>query len=129
VGFRLRLPRAPRRTVLLIDDNLDILELYQRYLQQRHYHAVTVQGGAEALRLASQLQPQANVLDLMMPEQDGWEILQWLTNHPDTHKIPVVICSILRARQLAMALGAAAFLEKPVDEMEFLGVLDTLTAR
>jgi CheY-like chemotaxis protein len=129
VGFRLRLPRAPRRTVLLIDDNLDILELYQRYLQQRHYQAVTVQGGAEALRLASQLQPQAIVLDLMMPEQDGWEILQWLTNHPDTHKIPVVICSILRARQLAMALGAAAFLEKPVDETEFLGVLDTLTAR
>jgi CheY-like chemotaxis protein len=128
LGFSLRLPRVPRRTVLLVDDNSDILELYQRYLQQRYYRAVSVQSGGEALRLASQLQPQAIVLDLMLPEQDGWEILQRLTNHPDTQAIPVVICSILRARQLALALGAAAFLEKPVDETEFLGVLDTLTS-
>lgn len=128
VGFCLRLPRVPRRTVLLVDDNSDILELYQRYLLQRYYQSVPVQSGGEALRLASQLQPQVIVLDLMLPEQDGWEILQRLTNHPDTHQIPVVICSILRARQLALALGAAAFLEKPVEEMDFLGVLDTLMA-
>ncbi len=128
VGFRLRMPRVARRTVLLVDDNSDILELYQRYLQQRPYQVVPVQQGRDALRLASQLQPQVIVLDLMLPEQDGWEILQRLNNHPDTHAIPVVICSILRARQLALALGAAAFLEKPVDEMEFLGVLDSLTA-
>jgi CheY-like chemotaxis protein len=128
VGFTLHLPRVPRRTVLLVDDNSDILELYQRYLQPREYRAVSVQSGGEALRLASQLHPHAIVLDLMLPEQDGWEILQRLTNHPDTHSIPVVICSILRARQLAMALGAAAFLEKPVDEMALIGVLDTLTA-
>jgi len=64
----------------------------------------------------------------MLPEQDGWEILQRLTNHPDTQTIPVVICSILRARQLALALGASAFLEKPVDETEFLRVLDPLSA-
>lgn len=127
LGFRLLLPHVPRRTVLLVDDNGDILELYQRYLQQGHYQAVPVQSGAQALMVASQLQPQAIVLDLMMPEQDGWEILQRLTNHPDTQGIPVVICSILRARQLALALGAAAFLEKPVDEMEFLGILETLT--
>jgi CheY-like chemotaxis protein len=129
VGFRLRLPCMPRRTVLLVDDNSDILDLYQRYLQQRHYQAVPVQSGGVALRLASQLQPHAIVLDLMLPEQDGWEILQRLTNHPDTQQIPVVICSILRARQLALALGAAAFLEKPVEETEFLGVIDTITAR
>ncbi len=128
IGFRLVLPRVPRRTVLLVDDNGDILELYQRYLQQGHYQAVPVQSGAQALTVASELRPQAIVLDLMLPEQDGWEILQRLTNHPDTQAIPVVICSILRARQLALALGAAAFLEKPVDEMEFLGVLETLTA-
>jgi CheY-like chemotaxis protein len=127
IGFRLVLPRVPRRTVLLVDDNGDILELYQRYLQQGHYQAVPVQSGAEALMVASELRPQAIVLDLMLPEQDGWEILQRLTNHPDTQAIPVVICSILRARQLALALGAAAFLEKPVDEMEFLEVLETLT--
>ncbi len=127
IGFRLWLPRVPRRTVLLVDDNGDVLELYQRYLQQGYYQAVPAQSGRQALQLARQLQPQVIVLDLMLPEQDGWEILQRLTNHPDTQTIPVVICSILRARQLALALGAAAFLEKPVDEVEFLGVLNTLT--
>jgi CheY-like chemotaxis protein len=125
-GFTLHLPRVPRRTVLLVDDNNDILELYQRYLQQREYRAISVQSGGEALRLASQLQPQAIVLDLMLPEQDGWEILQRLTNHPATQSIPVIICSILRARQLALALGAAAFLEKPVDETTLLTMLDKL---
>lgn len=128
VGFSLRLPSMPRRSVLLVDDNGDILELYQRYLQQGYYHAVAVQKGADALRLASQLHPQIIVLDLMLPEQDGWEILQQLSNHPDTHGIPVVICSILRARQLALALGAAAFLEKPVDEVEFLNVIEAVAA-
>jgi CheY-like chemotaxis protein len=128
IGFCLRLPRIPWRTVLLVDDNSDILELYQRYLQQRSYRSIAVQSGGEALQLASQLQPEAIVLDLMLPEQDGWEVLQRLTNHPDTQQIPVVICSILRARQLALALGAAAFLEKPVDEMQFVSVLDSLTA-
>lgn len=128
IGFRLQLPCVPRRTVLLVDDNGDVLELYQRYLQQGYYQAVQAQSGRQALQLASQLHPQVIVLDLMLPEQDGWEILQRLNNHPDTQEIPVVICSILRARQLALALGAAAFLEKPVDEMEFLGVLNRLTA-
>ena len=126
IGFSLRLPCLPRRTVLLVDDNSDILELYQRYLQHRYYRTVAVQSGGEALQVASQLQPHAIVLDLMLPEQDGWEILQCLTNHPDTQEIPVIICSILRARQLALALGAAAFLEKPVAEMELVALLDSL---
>ncbi len=129
VGFRLRLPCMARRSVLLIDDNVDILELYQRYLQQGYHHAIAAQNGTDALRLARQLRPQVIVLDLMLPEQDGWEILQQLSNHPDTADIPIVICSILRARQLALALGAAAFLEKPVDEEEFLRVIETLAAQ
>lgn len=127
IGFRLWLPRMPRQTVLLVDDNGDVLELYQRYLQQGYYQAVPAQTGHQALQLARELQPQVIVLDLMLPEQDGWEILQRLANHPDTQGIPVVICSILRARQLAMALGAAAFLEKPVNEAEFLTALSMLT--
>ncbi|RIK45356.1 MAG: hypothetical protein DCC57_16680 [Chloroflexi bacterium] len=127
-GYRLRLPSVPRRTILLVDDNGDMLALYQRYLQQAAYQTVAVQSGREALRLASRLRPRAIVLDLMLPEQDGWEILQRLTNHPETQAIPVVICSILRARPLALALGAAAFLEKPVDERELLAVLAALPA-
>lgn len=124
----LQLPISHERTILIIDDNADILELFQRYLHPHHYRVVTAQTGREALNLARQLQPWAITLDLMMPEIDGWELLQILQNQPETQHIPLIVCSVLRQKDLALALGAAAFLEKPLSEQALLVVLNTLEA-
>jgi CheY-like chemotaxis protein len=59
----------------------------------------------------------------MMAGQDGWETLQLLKNHPDTHDIPVLICSVLPEHDLARFLGAAELLEKPVTRPALLAAL------
>ncbi|NOZ29497.1 MAG: response regulator [Chloroflexi bacterium] len=128
-GFELELPTAPPRTVLVVDDNKDVLQLFQRYLQSHHYRVVTAQSSAEAIRLARELQPYAITLDLMMPERDGWNVLQTLTNQPRTQHIPVIVCTVLSAKELALSLGATAFLEKPVTEETLISVLRVLEGR
>jgi CheY-like chemotaxis protein len=125
VGFDVELPAA-QRTVLVVDDNEDVLELFRRYLSAHRYRTVTAQAARDALDLARRLQPYAITLDLMMPEQDGWDLLQTLLNQPDTRHIPVIVCTVLKQKALALSLGATAFLEKPVTEQELLAALEAL---
>lgn len=126
IGFDLTLPTAPARTILVVDDNADVRQLFQRYLVSHHYRVVTAQTGAEAIRLAQELQPFAITLDLMLPGQDGWDVLQILANQPQTAHIPVIVCTVLNAKELALSLGAAAFLEKPVTDQALLAALQAL---
>lgn len=126
VGFRLKLPGDQRASVLVVDDNEDMLALYDRYLTANHYQVLRANSGEVAIEMAIQLQPSLVILDLMMPDQDGWEVLRSLSTNPATGHIPILICSVLKQRELALTLGATAFLEKPVTEAGLLAVLDTL---
>ncbi len=73
--------------------------------------------------MARALKPWLIILDVMLPTMDGWEALQNLKNHPDTHAIPVLVCSVLDTPDMALALGADGFLKKPPDQIEFLNTL------
>jgi CheY-like chemotaxis protein/Arc/MetJ-type ribon-helix-helix transcriptional regulator len=128
VGFDLGLPRDTQPLILVVDDNEDVLELVRRLLTPHGYRLATATTAEQALSLAAQLQPYAVILDLMLPGQDGWDLLQLLLNRPDTRMIPVIICSVLKQRELALSLGAVAFLEKPVTEHRLLEVLHALRA-
>ncbi len=122
-GFELRLPLERQRTIMVVDDNDDVLNLMQRYLTPQFFRVVVCQSGQQALELAPRLQPDLITVDLMMPEQDGWDVLQALLNRPDTRHIPIVVCSVLHEQDLALALGAAAFIEKPITEQGLLTAL------
>lgn len=124
-GLRLllRLPTAEPLTVLVIDDNEDVVRLFERYLAGGIYRVITALTGADALRLAHDCRPAIITLDLMMPSQDGWEILQGLKAHPETRDIPVIVCSVLQELELASLLGAADFLAKPITQEALLGSL------
>jgi len=65
----------------------------------------------------------------MMPHKDGWDALQLLRHHPATAGTPVVVCTILAEHELARALGAAAFLRKPLTRPALLQTLDACLAR
>jgi len=118
------LPLTEQVTVLVIDDNADTLQLFQRYLSGSRYRFVGAQDAQRGLALAEELAPQVVVLDVMMPGRDGWTILGQLREHPKTCDIPVVVCTILPHRELALALGAAAFIRKPVSRAGLLLALD-----
>lgn len=121
---RLLLPAEGQIIVLVIDDNPDTLRLFQRYLAGSRYAFASARGVEEALAMAEEFPPQIIVLDVMLPEVDGWELLGRLHEHPKIHNTPIIVCTILPQEQLALTLGAAAFLHKPVKRRALLSTLD-----
>lgn len=111
-------------TVLVIDDNADARLLAQRYLEGKRYHVIGVADGRQGIKLAQELQPNVILLDIMMPEHDGWEILGQLRVHPRTRAIPVFVCTILAQEELALSLGAAQFIRKPINPATLLAALE-----
>ena len=120
----LALPAPEQIPVLVIDDNADWLALLQRYATDSRYQVVGTRDPTGAHSLAEQLQPSVILLDVMMHHVDGWQILSDLRHAPATHLIPIVICTILPVEELALALGANAFLQKPITQYQFLRTLD-----
>ncbi len=125
-SVKVSLPITTQAAVLVIDDNADTLQLMQRYLSATRFRFIGTQDAEHGLALASETAPLAILLDVMMPERDGWTVLGQLREHPHTHDIPVIVCSIVSQEQLALALGAAQFLRKPVSRQALLDALDRL---
>ena len=110
-------------TVLVIDDNEGLVKLLDSYLTGQACQVISAASGPEGLRLAQEQGPDAIVLDVMIPEMDGWEVLQRLHNHPQTASIPIIICSVLDSPELAYSLGASLFLSKPIGRDDILNAL------
>lgn len=100
--------------VLLVDDNPDLVRLFRRYLRGEGFRIVHARNAIRAHQMAHELRPDVIILDLMMPVQDGWDLLHALQEDPTTATIPIIACSVLPERELALSLGATDFLAKPV---------------
>ena len=122
--FQLVLPIVGQSPILVIDDNADALRLFERYLIGTRYRFVGTSDPTRAVELAEQVKPRAIILDLMLPGVDGWELLGRLRERPSLRPTPAIVCSILPQEALALALGAAGFLRKPVSRETFLDALD-----
>ena len=122
----LSLPQANQPTLLVVDDQATAIRLFERYLSRSAIQVVGTQEPRQALALAQQLRPSAVALDVMMPSMDGWEVLQTLRADPETKQIPVLVCSVWDEPELAVSLGAAAFLKKPVMQRDLLAALQGL---
>jgi CheY-like chemotaxis protein len=115
--------------VLVIDDHADTLQLLQRYVIGTRYRLVTTRDPEQAFSLAEKVGPVAVVLDVMMPQVDGWHVLGRLREHPLTTGVPVIVCTILAEEALALSLGASDFIRKPVTRQAFLAALDRQASR
>ncbi len=120
------LPTAEQVPVLVIDDNIDTLSLVERYLSGTRYRFQGAAQPAEALEIVARAAPGVILLDVMLPEIDGWDLLGRLRTHPATQNIPIIVCTILPQAQLALMLGAADFLSKPIRREALLLTLDHL---
>jgi CheY-like chemotaxis protein len=121
---RLRLPGAEQWSVLAIDDNADVLQLIERYCSGTRYRVLSTRDPGQALALAEEYAPDVVVLDIMLPNVDGWELLGRLREHPALGNVPIIVCTILPQEKLAMTLGAAGFLRKPISRKDFLAALE-----
>ncbi|GAB4540167.1 MAG: hypothetical protein Kow0063_29700 [Anaerolineae bacterium] len=121
---RIAFAAAEQIRVLVIDDNADTLQLFQRYLSGSRYQFIGAQNAEQGLALAEELTPQIIILDVMMPARDGWSVLGRLREHPDLRDTLIIVCTILPQEDLALTLGAAGFIRKPVSQSELLSMLD-----
>ncbi len=124
----LAIPLARERTVLIVDDNEGVIRLFQRYLEGQPYRVSGASSAERAQELLAQLEPEVVILDIMMPERDGWEVLETLRQSEVGRRARVLVCSIINDPPLAAALGADGFLHKPVDRLSLLQALSRLLA-
>jgi CheY-like chemotaxis protein len=120
----LLLPALEQIPVLIIDDNPDTLQLFQRYAQGTRYSITGFPSWNSARLHVEKIAPKIILLDIMMPEIDGWEVLAQLRQDLQTDDVIIIVCSILPQESLAFSLGANAFLQKPVLPQDFRNALD-----
>ena len=118
------LPSALAAVVLAVEDNPHTVDLWHRYLEGTSLALVALTDPQDALAKAIELHPAALILDVMMPGADGWKLLNQLRHHPQTQHIPIIVCTVLPQRDLALALVAADFVRKPVTRASFRAALE-----
>jgi PAS domain S-box-containing protein len=114
------------KIILSIDDDVNVTNLYERYLQPQGYQVIALSDPTQVKDRISQLHPIAITLDIMMPGRDGWSVLNDLKSDPETRDIPVIVCSILEAEDKGFNLGASEYLVKPILEDDLLNALNRL---
>ena len=115
---------AGRDLVLVIDDEAAQRELMTRFLRRQGFAVLTAAHGKAGLELARTSAPRVILLDVMMPDMDGWSVLEALKADRATANVPVVMVSFVAEAALGAALGAADSVSKPVDWTRLKGLME-----
>ncbi|MGE0479089.1 MAG: PleD family two-component system response regulator [Phycisphaerae bacterium] len=125
-------PPAPRAKILVADDNPQILELIEAYLEPLGAAVVTTSDGQSALDAVEFERPDLILLDIMMPKRSGFEVCRMLKEDPRYREIPILMVTALNEvgdTERARECGADAFISKPVNKLDLLGRVQNLLAR
>jgi PAS domain S-box-containing protein len=114
------------KVILCIDDDQQIINLYERYLKPQGYQVVPLMNPVNAKDTIKRLKPYAVTLDIMMPGIDGWQVLAEIKSDPEIREVPVIICSIVEEEEKGFSLGASDYLVKPILQDELLVSLNRL---
>jgi two-component system alkaline phosphatase synthesis response regulator PhoP len=109
-------------TILIVDDEKDILEILEYNLKKEGYRVLTAHNGKVGLKLAQQM-PDLVVLDVMMPEMDGWEVCKAIRKNPATGLIPIIFLTAKDSEVdevVGLELGADDYIRKPIKLRVFM---------
>ncbi len=115
------------KTILLIEDNLDIRENTAEILELANYTVLTAENGKEGVELAKNNRPDLIICDIMMPELDGYGVLHVLSKNEETAAIPFIFLTAKTEKsdiRKGMNLGADDYLTKPFDDLELLDAVE-----
>lgn len=112
--------------ILSIDDDAQVIALYERYLQSSGYVVIPETHPENAVERAIELNPMAITLDIMMPNKDGWQVMRELKRNDKTRDIPILICSILEEEEKGFSLGATDYLVKPFVQDDLIKALQRI---
>jgi len=117
--------------VLVVDDDPVILQLVTLNLELEGHEVLSAATGSEALEVARAERPEVLVLDVMLPEVDGFEVCRILTQDPETSAIPIVLLSARALQsdvQRGLDAGATEYVTKPFDPLDLVAVIERCAA-
>ncbi|HAA29687.1 MAG TPA: histidine kinase [Cyanobacteria bacterium UBA8553] len=123
VNWQLDPERAP---LLVIEDNSEMLFTYEKYFEESSYQMIAVRSLTQAKQALERFQPIAIMLDILLEGHNTWAFLKEMKSNPDTQPIPILVLTVIDNEKQAMALGADAFMIKPVDRLLLLNKINTL---
>jgi DNA-binding response OmpR family regulator len=121
-----------RKKILIVEDNSELLELMRLALKQAGFRTATASNGADALTVAQEAAPDAVVLDLVLPELDGFAVCESLRRNPATAGIPIIVLTGLSsefARLASLEAGADEYVTKPVSLETLVSTIRQLLRR
>ncbi len=101
-------------TLLIIEDDRNFANVMVEFAREKKFKAIVARTAAQGIILAGQIKPAAITLDIRLPDNDGWMVLDWLKHDSKTRHIPVHIVTVEEERERSLRLGAVSFLQKPV---------------
>ena len=120
------------KRVLLIEDDKVLRENTAELLQLADYDVFTAANGKKGVEAAKDFNPDVIICDIMMPEMDGYQVLQTLSVDPDVQSVPFIFLSAKTERRdvrMGMELGADDYITKPFEESELIGAIESRIAR
>jgi len=111
---------ARTRSILVVEDEPDIAELVQRQLEDSGYRVSMLGSGPSVVAVAEETQPDLVILDLILPDADGFEVLRGLKENIPTADIPVIVMTVVPDDGSAWKLGIVDYLTKPVSNENLL---------
>ncbi len=114
------------KSILVVDDDSNIRSLLQQELTEAGYVVRLAEDGRKALTLIREETPGLVILDVMMPEMNGFDVAAVLKNDPVTMDIPIIILSIVEDKERGFRLGVDRYLTKPIDTASLFREVDTL---
>lgn len=117
------------KTVLIVDDELDIVEAVKAILEEERYKVVTCGNGHEALKCLENSKPDLAIVDIMMPVMNGYETIKAIRQQTDFAKLPILIMSAIAPPEKAKEYAWAAYLRKPFSLHELLKQVHTLAPK
>ena len=110
-------PDRRRKTcrVLIIDDDPMACDLQQRHLSKHDFEVYCANSGEDGIKMIDELLPDVILLDVMLGDMNGWQVLTYIKNQPALVHIPVIMLTMVDEKKTAFSLGATAYLTKPID--------------
>lgn len=111
------------RTILLIEDNEQNTYLATFLLEHAGYHIVHADSGAAALEVVTNLVPDTILLDIQLPEMDGYQVARALRANPTLERVPIIAVTsyaMVGDREKALESGCSGYIEKPIDPDTFV---------
>lgn len=118
--------------ILVVDDDREIVRLVRAYLEKEHYQVFVANDGTTALHMVRREHPNLVVLDLMLPDRDGWEITRTIRNDSNLHSIPIIMLTARiedSEKIIGLELGADDYITKPFNPRELVARVRSVLRR